>query len=106
MKIAFILPSLAFAGPILVAKYIIDHLSQENEIDVYYFDNKVELEINANLYQINLFTPIDFKKYDIIHTHMFRPDFYMFFWSMFRPNKIMLWEWGYCKLSIYLGGNQ
>ncbi len=84
MKIAFILPSLAFAGPILVAKYIIDHLSQENDIDVYYFDNKVELEINANLYQINLFTPIDFKKYDIIHTHMLRPDFYMFFWSMIK----------------------
>lgn len=84
MKIAFILPSLAFVGPILVAKYIIDELSKEHEIDVYYFDNKVELEINANLFKINLFHPIDFKKYTIIHTHMLRPDFYLFFWSMVK----------------------
>lgn len=79
MKIAFILPSLSNKGPIIVAKDIIDNISKENEIDVYYFDDISEISINCNLIRISIFDKIDFGKYEVVHSHMLRPDFYVWF---------------------------
>jgi glycosyltransferase involved in cell wall biosynthesis len=45
----------------------------------------VELVFNCNFYRINLFQKIDFNKYDVIHSHMLRPDFYVW-WHRKKNN--------------------
>jgi glycosyltransferase involved in cell wall biosynthesis len=77
MKVAFVLPSLAQKGPIIVAKDCIDQIYDKIDIDVYYFDNIVEMEFNCPVYRISYFDDINFAKYDIIHTHMYRPNKYI-----------------------------
>lgn len=80
MKIAYILPKLAKQGPIVVVKDIIDNIKDKAAlIDVYYFDNNQEIDFDCNTYRISFFKKIDFDKYDIIHTHMLRPDLYVWF---------------------------
>jgi glycosyltransferase involved in cell wall biosynthesis len=79
MKIAFILPSLSNKGPIIVAKDIIENINKEHEIDLYYFDEINEISINCNLIRISIFDKIDFDKYEVVHSHMLRPDFYVWF---------------------------
>jgi glycosyltransferase involved in cell wall biosynthesis len=80
MKIAYILPKLANQGPIIVAKDIIDNIKDRIElIDVYYFDDVVEIDFECNIYKISFFDKIDFEKYDIVHSHMLRPDLYVWY---------------------------
>jgi glycosyltransferase involved in cell wall biosynthesis len=80
LKIAFILPKLSSQGPIIVAKDLIDLLLKKNiEVDVYYFDDLVELKFNCNVKQISFRERIDFDYYDIIHSHMLRPDMYVWY---------------------------
>jgi glycosyltransferase involved in cell wall biosynthesis len=81
IKVAFILPSLAYKGPILIAQSIVNDLSNLMHIDVYYFDEITETEFNSSTNKISFFKKIDFNSYDIIHTHMLRPDLYIMFWS-------------------------
>jgi glycosyltransferase involved in cell wall biosynthesis len=77
LKVAFILPSLAQKGPIIVAKDCIDQLRERIAFEVYYFDNIVELDFNCPIHKITFSDDIDFEKYDIIHSHMYRPDKYI-----------------------------
>lgn len=80
MKVAYILPSLKNQGPIIVAKDIISGiLDKVDTVDVYYFDDGVELDFPCNTEKISLFQKIDFNKYDIIHSHMLRADFYTWY---------------------------
>lgn len=80
MKIAFILPKLANQGPVIVAKDIIDNIKDRVElIDVYYFDEVEEIAFECNTFKINFFDKIDFNKYDVVHSHMLRPDLYVWF---------------------------
>jgi glycosyltransferase involved in cell wall biosynthesis len=78
MKIAFIIPSLAQKGPILVVKDIISQiLNKVDVVDVYYFNDIVEVELDCPVFKIDFSTQIEFDKYDIIHSHMYRPDKYI-----------------------------
>ncbi len=80
MKIAFILPKLSNQGPIIVVKDIIDNIKHRVDlIDVYYFDDVVEVDFESNVYRIDFFYKIDFNKYDVVHSHMLRPDFYVWY---------------------------
>ena len=81
MKIAFIIPSLINEGPVIVTKDIIEGLIDKvNLIDVYYFDKEnIELLFPCNTYRISFFQKIDFNKYDVVHTHMLRPDLYIWY---------------------------
>ncbi|MEA9413122.1 glycosyltransferase family 4 protein [Flavobacterium sp. PL02] len=82
MKIAFILPALINKGPIIVAHSIVKYLKDKVDlIDVYYFDdNEKTLDFDCDIYHINKSVVIDFDKYDIIHSHTFRADLYVFKW--------------------------
>ncbi|WHF53054.1 glycosyltransferase family 4 protein [Chryseobacterium gotjawalense] len=77
MKIAFILPSLANQAPVLVCKDIIDYLPNVVECKVFYFDSIEEVKFNCEIERIGFFDKIDFGKYDIIHSHMLRPDLFL-----------------------------
>ncbi|VDG81727.1 phosphatidylinositol glycan-class A [Capnocytophaga ochracea] len=81
MKIAFIIPSLINEGPVIVAKDIIEGLINKVAlIDVYYFDVREDpLFFPCNTYRISFFEKIDFNKYDVVHTHMLRPDLYIWY---------------------------
>lgn len=80
MKILFILPSLANKGPIIVVKDIIERLNFDNvsEIKVFFFDDIREVVFRCPVQRISFNEKIDFDHFDIIHTHMFRPDLYIF----------------------------
>lgn len=83
IKIATILPSLANEGPEIVALDIIEALKDQGTIDsgstVYYFDevdNALSFPIPTK--RISLWQKIDFSKYDLVHSHGFRPDAYLY----------------------------
>ncbi len=78
MKIAFILPSLAAKAPIFITKCLSDYfIEQGNKVEVFYFDEIYGTEFNCNTTLIKMSTPIDFDSFDIIHSHMMRPDRYI-----------------------------
>ncbi|APS37429.1 glycosyltransferase family 4 protein [Salegentibacter sp. T436] len=88
MKIAVILPSLANRGPILIAKYLVDNWIKEGKIvEVYYFDDLTELNFGSSIKKIKFNESIDFGRYDIIHSHMLRPDLYLLFHKFRIPSE-------------------
>lgn len=48
-----------------------------HEVFIYYFDNIIEVKPNCFTKQINFKEKVDFNKYDIVHSHMLRPDKYV-----------------------------
>lgn len=85
MNVAFIIPSLANKGPILVVKDLVSGLVQKQvNCKIFYFDEIEELEINCPTEKINFFSSIDFTEYDVIHSHGLRPDAYIY---MHKPRK-------------------
>ncbi|SMG23440.1 Glycosyltransferase involved in cell wall bisynthesis [Marivirga sericea] len=79
MQIAIILPSLAKKGPILVAKELADALFKYNvQIHVYYFDEKVEIDFPGKVEKIKIFDRLNFEKFDVVHSHGIRPDFFVY----------------------------
>lgn len=83
MKIAYILPSLNNTGPNIVIQTLVKQIIEKvDAIDVYYFDeSNFQIEFLCPVYQIDFSTRIDFEKYTIIHTNMYRPDKYIVKWN-------------------------
>ena len=80
MRIAFIVPSLANKGPILIVKELCEYLVNKGNIcKVFFFDNITELEMPCQAELLSFKQIIDFTQWDIIHSHMLRPDFWVFF---------------------------
>lgn len=77
LKIAILLPSLANTGPIIVAKNIVSELKKDFYFEVFYFDDKEELHFDCKTTKIKFWVKPDFSEFDIIHSHMLRPDFYI-----------------------------
>jgi glycosyltransferase involved in cell wall biosynthesis len=110
MRIAYILPSLAQKGPIIVVYDLINYLVKKKEIKditVFYFDNKVELNFLCKVQKINFKEDIPFQNYDIIHSHMLRPDLYIFtkkILGKIKKSKLIttLHQYNYENLSYYL----
>ncbi|WP_316786237.1 glycosyltransferase [Pedobacter frigiditerrae] len=77
MKIAFIIPSLANKGPIIMVQSLVQHLVLEGySCQVYYFDAINELSFACPTQQIKFLEAINFNNYQVIHSHLFRPDVY------------------------------
>jgi glycosyltransferase involved in cell wall biosynthesis len=79
MKIAFIVPSLINRGPIIVVKDIIENIIDNvDEITLFYIDNKVPeiyFPLKCKIEKINFFgAKKQLKKFDVVHSHMLRPD--------------------------------
>lgn len=78
MKIAYIVPSLAATAPVFIAKRLSDYfLSKGNEVEVFYFDAKYGTDFKCKTTQIKMNEQINFNSFDIIHSHMLRPDKYI-----------------------------
>jgi len=77
MKIAFIITSLANRGPIIMVRSLIEHLISNGYLcEAYYFDPLHDLNFPCPVKQIKFTEKIDFAAYDILHSHLFRPDLY------------------------------
>ncbi len=88
LKIAVILPSLANKAPVQVAKDLTSQfvLSGAN-VCVYYFDDVVEVDFLCRTERISFFAAIDFELFDIVHSHMLRPDAYVWYRRLLKSCK-------------------
>ena len=78
MRIAYILPSLANKGPIIVAKdLVLTMTAHGHSCKVFYFDDIIETEFNCPVQQIKFSRTINFNEFDVVHSHGIRPDTYI-----------------------------
>jgi len=79
MRIAFVLPSLINKGPVIVVRDLVNALVEKENITcvIYYLDDARELDFNAETIYVKSLSQIDFNAFDIVHTHLLRPDVFM-----------------------------
>jgi glycosyltransferase involved in cell wall biosynthesis len=78
MKIAYIIPSLANTGPVIVVKELVTQMTAHyHQCTVFYFDNKREVDFDCPVQQIEKNEKINFTQYHIVHSHGLRPDKYV-----------------------------
>lgn len=83
-----ILPDLSNTGPAIVVKDLSTGLiSQGHECKVFYFDDKVELEMPCLIERIAFSSSINFEEWEVIHSHMFRPDLYVRLHFLYKSKK-------------------
>ena len=79
MKIAYIVPSLANKGPVIVVKELVDQMtSNGHECTVFYFDDIQQLSFACSTKRLFQNERINFLEFDIIHSHGIRPDWYVY----------------------------
>lgn len=97
MRIAYILSSLANSGPIIVAYDLVQLMVKNgHEVEVFYFDNKIQLKFPCPVHQISLKHKFPFDRFDIVHCHGLRPDLYIYCASLFLVRSL------YVRLSIVI----
>lgn len=85
MHIAYIVPSLLNAGPVNVVHDLVEVMLQHgHECVVYYFDNKKAQHFPCETQRISMLQHIDINKYDVVHTHGLRPNYYLWLHKPFR----------------------
>ncbi|MEN3759930.1 glycosyltransferase family 4 protein [Aeromonas veronii] len=91
MNICFLLPSLARKGPNVVAHDIISFGVKNGyfkRVSVLYFNDydgvclNFRILNNVELIKIDFSSKIDFDSFDIVHSHMLKPDFFIFFFRL------------------------
>ncbi len=88
LNVAVILPSLANKAPVQVAKDLANEMySSGINVCVYYFDDVLEVDFLCKTEKIAFSKKMDFQKFDVVHSHMLRPDAYVWFWRLFSPIK-------------------
>lgn len=88
MRIAMLVPALANKGPVIVAKELVEvYMKKGHTCMIFYFDNIHEIEFPCPTRKIKFFHKIDLNNFDILHSHTFRPDLYVFLCSLFSIHK-------------------
>ena len=81
MEIAIIVPSLKDAAPVHVAVSIALNLAKEgNNVTVFYFSKHIQIAQpkEVRFQRLSFWSNIDWKKFDIVHSHSFVPDAFVF----------------------------
>lgn len=80
MRIAFLTPSLANKGPVLVVKDLVTQLVLDpaNQVEVFYFDDIPDLDFPVKTRRISFKDRFLFEGFDVVHSHGLRPDYYIF----------------------------
>lgn len=79
MKIAYILPSLANAGPIIVARDLVEVMQAHgHECEVFYIHDTKEIDFPCTTTHISFLHGIDYNRYDVVHSHCMVCDIYQF----------------------------
>lgn len=116
MKIAYIIPKPANTGPILVVLELVKQmLEHKHKCTVFYFDPSDEIKFPCPCIKISFFQKINFKEFDIIHSHGLRPDIYIFIHKPFKCNSLFIttlhnyiipdFSYQYNKFIAYTIGN-
>jgi len=88
MRIAFIITALANQGSISVFKELISQLTKQViELDLFYFDEKIENNFDCEKYRISFSTSLKDNNYDIVHSTGIRPDLYVWLNKKKFPKK-------------------
>ena len=88
LRVAILLPSLVNKAPIQVAKDLTSEFVRSGaSVCVYYFDDVVEVDFPCRTERISFFSAIDFELFDIIHSHMLRPDAYVWYRRLLKSCK-------------------
>lgn len=79
MRIAYILPSIGSAAPIVVVQLLSTLMAQNGHIcEVFYFDHKDNcIQFICPTKRISFYESIDLSKFDIVHSSGIRPDIYV-----------------------------
>ncbi|MDI9356641.1 MAG: glycosyltransferase family 4 protein [Chitinophagaceae bacterium] len=89
MKIAIIIPSLLPKGPIRIARDVAHYLLlHKHDVVVYYMDTKedlldVRLKFDCPCKKLSIKTFWELRDYDVLHSHMLRPDIFLFLFGFF-----------------------
>ena len=79
IKIAMLVPSLKNVGPVRVAHDIITEIlrnrSQDFYFEVFYFDSVGNVVFPCKSTKLNIIGFYQLYGFDIVHSHMIRPDF-------------------------------
>jgi glycosyltransferase involved in cell wall biosynthesis len=78
MTIAYIVPSLAPLGPVIVVRNLVERMvAHGHQCMVFYFDEKEQvMEFACPTKRISFWKKEDFSEYDWVHVHSFRPMVY------------------------------
>ena len=82
MKVAIIVPSLKDLAPVNIAISIGKHLVQSgHSVTVYYLRNTIEISLfpDIEFKKLSFFGKFNWNTYDLVHSHMLRPDIFVFF---------------------------
>lgn len=78
MNIAYIVPSLANKGPVIVVQDLCRQFVESgHRCKVFYFDDITELDMPCETERIRFRQKIDFAEWDVVHSHMLRPDLWV-----------------------------
>ncbi|MEZ8791607.1 glycosyltransferase family 4 protein [Vibrio splendidus] len=108
MKILYVLPSLKKQAPIKIALTLAQGMhSSGHSVTILYFDDGIECDIPVGIVveQVKFKSKYDLSKFDIVHSHMFRPDLYVFLNRIFKTSKTIstLHNYSYQELKSYYG---
>ena len=82
MKIAVILPDLRKEAPTKIAIDIAESYNKKgNQVDIFVFRDIPELKVNFNVFFISFFFNEKLIEYDVIHSHNFLPDLYVYWYK-------------------------
>ncbi|MFG0454073.1 glycosyltransferase [Shewanella mangrovisoli] len=79
MNVCLVITSLARKGPVIVVQDLVNNYIELGfNVDIVYFDDIVEVVFNeaVKLIRVNFWSRYDFSKYEIVHTHLLRGDFF------------------------------
>ena len=78
MKVAFVVPSLAPLGPVIVVRNLVERMvAHGHECVVFYFDEREKgMTFACETRRISFWGHEDFSRFDWVHTHCFRPMVY------------------------------
>ena len=78
LRIAFVVPSLAPLGPVIVVRNLVERMvAHGHECVVFYFDDRENaMEFACETRRISFWKRTDFRGFDWVHAHSFRPMVY------------------------------
>lgn len=107
-----ILPTLAHAAGIVVAKDIVEGLIDNDDVElvkIFYFDESDEcINFPCEVEKVDFFSATALAEFDILHSHTLRTDLYLFMHKIFRNIKhsklvSTLHQYNYINLKYLMG---
>ncbi len=87
MKIAIIVPSIAHKAPVLVARDLANgFVLAGHSVTVFYFDESSDVHFSCPVKRIGFFDYGELDGYDVVHSHMLRPDIFAWCCKKIRNN--------------------